>query len=426
MNDSWITTIGFYDSPVMLGANRIKLGKEGRMPILDLTDIDRPPRQGMLRLGIKKRTEKGKEYPAEVDYFIIDPETPDEYEKNKIIDLFHITFGDKPKTISIVLVKPDTDKEQFPQSYKRYGKNTGLKCIGDGESATCTENQYTAGLEVTGEDSKKYPTVKCLGRDCKFAVTNDGAASKECKATGTLSVKILALAGLGVWQVTTGSFNSIVNLNSAIRELTKTYGRAYDIPLKLERRPQETRHKGKAAMHYPLHLNTDGNMDGYLKKSVISMVDGDIPAVDDEVADGEVLEQDFKEADAHVTDVIEKTEAIKQKQQTKETIQKVADTFGAQEIIIQDHEKPELPGAAVAEQVKENRAAKTTNNKWPENFFEFVALARRKLQEAKLLDEYNKILANLGVKSPSELKTDDKQDVARIDIEELLEVNKIV
>lgn len=412
------------------------------MPILDLTDIDRPPRQGMLRLGVKKKAVNGREYPAEVDHFIIDPETPDEYEKNKIIDLFHLTFGDKPKTISIVLVKPDTDKEQFPQSYKRYGKNTGLKCIGDGESATCTEKQYTAGLEVTGEDSKKYPTVKCLGRDCKFAVTNEGAASKECKATGTLSVKILALAGLGVWQVTTGSFNSLVNLNSAIRELTKTYGRAYDIPLKLERRPQETRHKGKAAMHYPLHLNTDGNMDGYLKKSVISMIEDDIPAVDDEIADAEADAKDMTtgkavqiasggpatdaEVDEYVTDVIEKTEDIKQKQATKDTIEKVADTFGSQDITITDNEKPDMPGAAVAEQVKENREAKTSESKLPENFFEFVAFARRKLQEAKLLDKYTKVLTNIGVKSPSELKTGDAQDVARIDIEQLLEENKLI
>ncbi len=233
------------------------------MPIAGLTDINRPPRQGMLRLGIKKKTTSGKEYPAEVDYFILDPETPDKEEKARLIEKFHEAFGDKPKTISITLPYSDID-EVFPQNYKRYGRNTSLKCIGDGVTATCTEEPFAQGLKTIGKDERGLPKVECKGRDCVFATTNENSTAKECKATATLSVKIHPLGGIGVWQVTTGSFNSIVNINSCIRDLIDEYGRAHALPLVLERRPQETSFKGKKTTHYTLHINTD--------KSIIEMV----------------------------------------------------------------------------------------------------------------------------------------------------------
>jgi hypothetical protein len=249
------STDGFYDSPMMLGAKRVKYERSEVMPIDGLTDIDRPPRQGMLRLGIKKKTADGKkEYPCEVDYFILDPETPNEADQKKIIDKFHEVFGKNPKTIEVRLIASDIN-ETFPQNYKRYGKSTPLKCIGDGETATVTETDWCKGLKVIGKDKRGFDKVTCKGRDCVYATANDKAQQKECKATATLSVNIPQLGGLGVWQLTTGSFNSIVNINSGIRELNETYGRCHDIPLMLERRPQETAYKGKKALHYTLHLN---------------------------------------------------------------------------------------------------------------------------------------------------------------------------
>ncbi len=440
MDNSYVTTVGFYDSPVMLGATRIKIRKEKcTMPIKDLTDIDRPPRQGMLRLGVKKKTARGKEYPSEVSYFILDPETPDEVERQKLIDLFHKTFGNEPKVLDVMLINPE-NKEQFPQSYKRYGKNTGLKCIGDGETAVCTEQQYTSGLKVTGKDERDFSIVECAGRECVFAVTNEGSQQKECKATGTLSLKIEALGGLGVWQVTTGSFNSLVNINSGIRELIRKYGRAFELPLKLERRSQETQYQGKSATHYPLHLNTNGDIQKYFKESKVSIIEGDMPPVDDDVADAEdmttgrafaemadaeLTPEEIAKADAHVDEVIENTDEIKAETQKQETIDKinlVKDTFGAQDtdVVITDNKgKPlDMPGAAVAAQVRENR---TSNVVLPCNFFEFMGFARGKLQQAGKLGEYTEVLTKYGATSPTQLKEEKTQDLVRIDIEELLE-----
>ena len=39
-------------------------------PIAGLTDKPRMPRQGKIRLGIKKMSASGKEYPSAVDYFV--------------------------------------------------------------------------------------------------------------------------------------------------------------------------------------------------------------------------------------------------------------------------------------------------------------------------------------------------------------------
>jgi hypothetical protein len=145
-----------------------------------------------------------------------------------------------------------------------------LKCIGNGKTAECTEEQFTQGLEVTGKNNKDLPVVKCLARNCKFAITNEKSTSKECKASGILSVDILPLGGLGVWQVTTGSFNSIVNINSCIRSIIKKYGRAHALPLVLERRPQITTYQGKKTTHYTLHINTDKSITEMVRTAQIA------------------------------------------------------------------------------------------------------------------------------------------------------------
>ncbi len=272
------------------------------MPIEGLSEINRPPRQGMLRLGIKKQTAGGKEYPSEVDYFILDPETPDPVEKKRLIDKFHEAFGDKPKTISVSLPASDID-EVFPQNYKRYGKNTSLKCIGDGISAVCTEEQFTKGLKTIGFDDRGFTKVECKGRECVFATTNEKATTKECKATGTLSVEIYPLGGIGVWQVTTGSFNSIVNINSCIRSIVAKYGRAHALPLILERRPQITTFQGKKTTHYTLHINTDKSITEMVRQAQIApervLIEaygkevGALPAPD-EIMDAETVQEPDK------------------------------------------------------------------------------------------------------------------------------------
>lgn len=232
------------------------------MAIKGLSDIRRLPRLGKIRLGIKKKTAAGVEYPAEVNYFICDPQTPSELENKKIMGEFEKLYGKEPKSIRIMFPVANPDV-YFPQFYKRYGSGTSLKCKGDGVEARCGTEEFAAGLTVIRKDEMGLPIVKCAGKDCAYY------KKKECGEDATLQILLPELPGAGVWQITTGSFHSIVNLNSCIDYIIAVCGRAHMIPLQLERRKQETTHEGKKANHYILHVNMDFRLADLQKYALI-------------------------------------------------------------------------------------------------------------------------------------------------------------
>jgi len=231
------------------------------MAIKGLSEVRRLPRLGKIRLGIKKTAASGAEYPSEVDYFILDPQTPSELENEKIKQEFVKLYGDNPKAINVMFPVADPGV-YFPQFYKRYGSATSLKCKGDGETANCATEEFAKGLKVLRKDELGLPVVECKGRDCIYY-------GKECSEVGTLQILLPELPGAGVWQITTGSYNSIVNLNSCIDYIIAVCGRAHMIPLTLERRKQETAHDGKKSTHYILHINMDFKLVDLQKYAMI-------------------------------------------------------------------------------------------------------------------------------------------------------------
>jgi len=236
--------------------------EEEDMAIKGLSEIRRLPRLGKIRLGVKKKTAAGVEYPSEVNYFICDPGTPSEEENKKIREEFEKLYGEQPKSIRIMF--PVANPEvYFPQFYKRYGSGASLKCKGDGETARCGTEGFAQGLAVVRKDEMGLPVVKCLGKDCIYY------KSKECSEVGTLQILLPELPGAGVWQISTGSFHSIVNLNSCIDYIIQVCGRAHMIPLQLERRMQETQHNGKKSKHYMLHINMDFRLVDLQKYAMI-------------------------------------------------------------------------------------------------------------------------------------------------------------
>lgn len=241
--------------------------EESDMPIKGLSEVRRLPRLGKIRLGIKKKNSSGVEYPAEIDYFLLDPQTPVELENEKIIHDFQRLYGEQPKSIKIMFPVADSEV-YFPQFYKRYGSATALKCKGDGSTAACSADEYAKGLKLLGRDEMGLPKVECKGRECVYY------KSKECSEVGTLQVLLPELPGAGVWQISTGSYNSIVNLNSCIEYIKLVCGRAHMLPLTLERRQQETQHiddNGKAhkGTHYILHVNMDFTLADLQKFAMI-------------------------------------------------------------------------------------------------------------------------------------------------------------
>lgn len=219
------------------------------MPIKNLTEMRRLPRLGHLRLGIKKKSARtGKEHPAEVDYFILDPKTPDAKRNTTLKKEFAKLYGAKPKTIKIMF-PPASPEVFFSQWYKRYGKSTLVKCKGDGEVATCVLPEFAEGLTRIGETDQGMIKVRCDGTECPFYKDN------QCNRMATLQVILPEISGIGVWQINTSSWNSIVNMNSAVDWLKGLCGRYYMIPIILMRVETEIQYEGKKSKHYILQID---------------------------------------------------------------------------------------------------------------------------------------------------------------------------
>ena len=196
------------------------------MPIKNLSNIRRIPRLGKISLGIKKKTEKGVEYPSEVSYFVC----PEKVQK---------IFGEKPTILRIMF--PVEDKDIFFQQwYKSYGYDL-LKCKGDGEKAF-TWNEKEGGI-------KEIP--------CPCQKLEKG----ECRRIGILQFILPDVDGLGVWQISTSSRNSIIDLNSSIDLVKNVCGRVRMIPLMLKREEILIQRieagKPKKSKHYTLKLDVE-------------------------------------------------------------------------------------------------------------------------------------------------------------------------
>jgi hypothetical protein len=206
----------------------------------------------------------------------MDPKTPDPGRNKDLLKQFKELYGDKPTSIKIMF--PPAPRELFfAQWYKRYGKSTLVKCKGDGEIAT-TSPEFSEGLEKIGEDERGFIQVKCLGPECIYQ-----AKKKECQRMAALQVILPEIKGLGVWQINTGSYNSIVNMNSAIDWLTGLTGRYAMIPVTLMRQEQDIQYEGKRSKHYILQIDTQDVSIGMLQKFALdkAIEKSLIPAADE-------------------------------------------------------------------------------------------------------------------------------------------------
>ena len=172
-------------------------------------DQFRMQRLGKIRLGVKKKTGGGKEYPSAVDYFVCPEEVKDVY-------------GDKPRELDIMIPHDDIE-EVFPTALKMYGSQQGLKCTGDGE---------TARRRI--KDTNDWKDIECGYKDCKYY--KEG----HCTEVGNLQVILPKVKGmLGIYQIDTSSYHSTLNIKSSLQMLKQTLGRCSLIPLKLEVKMQQ-------------------------------------------------------------------------------------------------------------------------------------------------------------------------------------------
>lgn len=215
-------------------------------PIKDLSDSVRLPRLGKIHLGIKVRNAKGTEYPQKTDYFVL-PKDHSDFEKLVAI------FGEKPKELRILI--PVEDAEQWAtQYYKAYNQTYGLVCKGDGETALRLADSKTGELpQAKTSTVVGLKEIPCAGQECP------DYQAKKCHEVMNLKFLIPEVPGLGVWQIDTGSKNSIININSCAKIIKRAFGRISLIPLKLtfEPTPVNNPEDGKKQTVYVLNLRTD-------------------------------------------------------------------------------------------------------------------------------------------------------------------------
>lgn len=224
-------------------------------PIKGVSDRRILPRLGVIRLGIKVEGQGKSPYPKATDYFVV----PDQ-----IKDLLPA----EPKELQIMF--PSDDMEQVARQYLRcYGQTFGLVCWGDGEMSHWKVDKRTGAM--AGRDTKdwEWREGSCDPQSCP----EYGA---RCRRVMNLMFMLPDIPGLGVWQINTSSFYSIVEVNTTlgiIRELTRDIdhpeGRVAFIPLtlvlgSLQVSPPGT---GTKTVHI-LHIRSDVRLRDVLKQAV--------------------------------------------------------------------------------------------------------------------------------------------------------------
>ena len=212
-------------------------------PIKDLSDSVRLPRIGKIRLGTRD-PERG--FPRKSDHFIL---PLDHSDYKKMVEL----YGETPKELRI-LIPVEEDEVWCTQYYRAYNLTYGLICKGDGETAMRMVDVKTGQLP----DAKKPSTVALREQPCPGPDCPDYQA-KKCHEVMNLRFILPEVPGLGVWQIDTGSKNSILNINSCAKVIKRAFGRVSMIPLKLTFEPIQVNNPetDKKQTVYVLNLRTD-------------------------------------------------------------------------------------------------------------------------------------------------------------------------
>ena len=229
--------------------------------------MNRPflPIIGKIKMGTKKVSSQGKEYPVETPYFVLDPieEILDKNKKpigertNQHVKRLVDMLPDKPMELSAVF--PTPDKSLIFRSQLSWWSTTSLMCSGDGEWAS-----YNGERPVSGFNQKDMDYPKGRNRVCSFeACPQRQMGAKGCKPNILLSFFLLDYGPLGAFRISTGSARAYKNLTAAHRLLmsfavSEGLSSIAGIPIKLYR---ESVGNKKGGQNYPLNFSVD--MDKY-------------------------------------------------------------------------------------------------------------------------------------------------------------------
>jgi len=218
------------------------------MPIKDLSDVVRLPRLGKIRLGTR---DPDRGFPRKADHFVF-PKDHSDYQK--LLELYH----EAPKSLPILI--PVEDEELWAtQYYRSYNQTYGLICKGDGETALRMVDVETEELPKANKaGTVRLKDIPCLGKGCPI-YQNKEKGKSQCHEVMNLRFILPQVPGLGVWQIDTGSKNSILNINNCARIIKRAFGRISMIPLTLTFEPMQVNNPedGKKQTVYVLNLRSE-------------------------------------------------------------------------------------------------------------------------------------------------------------------------
>ncbi|MBA7665165.1 hypothetical protein ES703_73234 [subsurface metagenome] len=244
-------------------------------PIEKVSDVRRMPRLGKIRLGLKVEPEGKNPYPRATDYFVVPDEIKD-------------YVGDMPKKLNIMF--PTEGVVEFaPQWLRCYSFTQGLVCKGDGVKAT-------RKIDVETGDIARHTTQEWVFKDWGCDPDNcEQYLEKQCRRVMNLLFLIPDVPGLGVWQLDTTSFYSIVNVNSCVDLIKRLCGRISFIPLTLSLEPQIVEPPGikKKTVHI-LQIRSDVKLADLQKLGLMLPERVLLPALEEEEAPGDLFPAEAK------------------------------------------------------------------------------------------------------------------------------------
>lgn len=188
-----------------------------------------------VKIGIKKRAQNGREYPAAVDYFVSDaPE-------------FAALVGDKPNPIRIRLIHGEAH-ESFSSGLEWWIKDKNkrplLACYtkdgGDNPVALrlgqmLDPDDVLASEETVGQGRRR---IRCRARACPHMQKRDGK-QPDCRPMGRLVFVLDGDPLKHVYELDTKAWNSIEALEGALK-LAQTSGplagRLFELSVRIEKK----------------------------------------------------------------------------------------------------------------------------------------------------------------------------------------------
>lgn len=199
------------------------------MAIQSIQERNQPPVIGTIRLGVRKETDRGTEYPSNTDYFVL-------HDAPQIIDV----YGATPRELDILFPSDDLEAT-VPTWLKWYGagirgkdgKVVGgkLKCMGNGPDASGAPGQ-AKHIEKSDPATGVVPSRQCLGEKCPD--WNDSKGNRQCKPSMTVYVMLPRVSPFGVFAIHTTSWNSIKSFYDQLQWVKNlNQGKIALIPFKL-------------------------------------------------------------------------------------------------------------------------------------------------------------------------------------------------